>query len=420
MKYRTSTRILLYIIMALFFLGYIFRYLFISYYISEGLALPIEYQEWNGINQEPLTYAFIICTVIFSISIALLLINSKSTIVKIPVYKPVATFIIIILFSLIGISLILRYQYGAILGQDVALVGFFTGTLNYRMQADFLPALILLFMEIVWLAGQKGRYVIGMVLLAIFYISLSAITTSKAGMVFFLTQIMILMYLTGQSVWKYPVRVAVAALGGVLTFIIASQLRAEALGIGDSAIWVSLTDGKVIETLFQVVGLIANRIPGVEGLALTCGYSCDTLPTFQRLSLERGAVEIFTYDIVRVAGTADFRSPGLIGGAVILAGLYGGVVMVLVAISFAKSACYQMDKWQFSAATRAAFLFGTLRFMMEGAWYWIDVLSMLVGVAAIEIIARSWRVKFANFPTSTNQNQFADFYETRISYVKYK
>jgi hypothetical protein len=57
---------------------------------------------------------------------------------------------------------------------------------------------------------------------------------------------------------------------------------------------------------------------------------------------------------------------------------------------------------------------------MEGAWYWIDVLSMLVGVAAIEIIARSWRVKFANFPTSTNQNQFADFYETRINYVKYK
>ena len=289
--------------------------------------------------------------------------------------------------------LVLRYLFGAKLGQDVALVGFFTGTLNYRIQADLLPALILLFMEIAWLAGQRGRYLFGMALLAGFYLVLSAITTSKAGMVFFLMQVIILMYLTGQSIWKYPVRLTLAAVGGVLTFIGASQLRAQALGIGDSAIWVSLKDGYIVETLFQVVGLIANRIPGVEGVALTCGLSCDTLLAFQMPTFDRGPIDIYTYDIVGVLGTADFRSPGLIAGAIILAGLYGGAAIVLAALMVGKSACNQMDRYKFSAATRAAFLFGMLRFMMEGAWNWVDIASMLAGVMAVEAIARAWRVK---------------------------
>lgn len=417
MNYRNSTRLFFYMVAALFIFGYVFRYLFISYYISENIALPIEYKEWNGINQEPLTSAFLICSAIFLIFAGLFIFEPRALTVKFPVYKPITYFIIYGLVVLIAISLVLRYLYGATLGQDVALVGFFTGTLNYRIQSDLFPGLILLFMEISWLAGQKGRYIFGMMLLAAFYLFLSAITTSKAGMVFFLMQVVMLMYLTGQSIWKYPVRVTLAALGGVLTFIFASQLRAEALGIGDSAIWISLTDGKIMETLFQVVGLIANRIPGVEGLALTCGYSCDTLLAFQYPSFQRGAVEIFTYDIVRVAGTTDFRSPGLIAGAIIIAGLYGGAVMAILTISIGISACYRMDKRHFSSATRAAFLFGVLRFMMEGAWYWIDVLSMLVGVAAIEIIARSWRIKFVNQSILSSRDHFIPVGRKSDNYV---
>ena len=395
MNYHTSTRLFLYMTIALFVLGYLFRYVFISYYISENVMLPIEYREWNNINEGPLTSAFFICTVIFAIFAGWFALTWRAADVKVPSYKPITILAVIGLIIIIGVSLTVRYLYGATLGQAVAVVGFFTGTLNYRIQADLLPALILLFMEIAWLSGQRGRYLLGMALLATFYLTLSAITTSKAGMVFFLMQVIMLMYLTGQSVWKYPVRLTLAALGGVLTFIIASQLRAEALGIGDSAIWVSLKDGNVIDVLLQVIGLIANRIPGVEGLAVTCGYSCSTLASFQMPSFDRGAVDIFTYDIVGIVGTTDFRSPGLIAGAIILAGLYGGATMVLAALSLAKSACYQMDKRHFSAATRAAFLFGMLRFMMEGAWNWIDVVTMLAGVFAIEVIARAWRVKAA-------------------------
>ena len=393
MTYRSSTRLFLYVVIALFALGYVFRYFFVSYYISENIILPIEYQEWNNINEGPLASAFLICTTIFAVFVGLYAATTRKVAVQAPPYKPVSAPGVIGIIAIVAVSLALRYIYGATLGQEASTAGVVFGTLNYRMQADFIPALILLFMELTWLAKQKRYYYFGMALLAVFFLTLSAITTSKAGMVFFLAQVVMLMYLTGQAVWKYPVRLTLAALGGVLTFIVASQLRAEALGIGDSAIWVSLQDGNIAETFLQVVGLIANRIPGVEGLALTCGHSCATLPTFQVPSLERGAIQIFTYDIVGITWLADFRSPGLMAGAIILAGLYGGAAMVLAALSLGKSATYQMDKRSFSSAARAAFVFGMLRFMMEGAWYWIDVVSMLAGVAAIEIIARAWRGK---------------------------
>ena len=393
MNYRSSTRLFLYIALAVYGFGYVFRYLFISYYIAGNVMLPAEYAEWYHINLSPLTSGFFISSIIFGIFVTLFLVTFRPAPVEAPRYQRITAFTMVALTILLAASLVLRYLFGAKLGQDVALVGFFTGTLNYRIQADLLPALILLFMEIAWLAGQRGRYLFGMALLAGFYLVLSAITTSKAGMVFFLMQVIILMYLTGQSIWKYPVRLTLAAVGGVLTFIGASQLRAQALGIGDSAIWVSLKDGYIVETLFQVVGLIANRIPGVEGVALTCGLSCDTLLAFQMPTFDRGPIDIYTYDIVGVLGTADFRSPGLIAGAIILAGLYGGAAIVLAALMVGKSACNQMDRYKFSAATRAAFLFGMLRFMMEGAWNWVDIASMLAGVMAVEAIARAWRVK---------------------------
>lgn len=322
--------------------------------------------------------------------------TSRKVTVQAALYRPVPAFAIIGLVGVVAVSLALRYIYGAVLGQETSTTSFVFGTLNFRMQADFIPGLILLLMELTWLAGQQGRYYVGMALLAGFFLTLSGITTSKAGMLFFMAQVVTLMYLTGQSVWKYPVRLTLAAVGGVLTFIVASQLRAEALGIGDSSIWVSLRAGNITETFLQVVGLIANRIPGVEGLALVCGHSCATLSTFQIPSFERGAILIFTQDIVGITWLADFRSPGLIAGAILLAGLYGGAIMVLAALALAKSATHQMDKLTFSAAARAVFVFGMLRFMMEGAWFWIDVVSMLAGVATIEIIARSWRVKSAS------------------------
>jgi len=389
MTYRSSARLFMFVTLALFAMGYVFRYFFLSHFLGDNIALPPEYLDWQNVNIGPLTSAMMICTAIFGTYFIIHIATTRSVdrqptdYIKLPFWVFVAFGLFVIA------SLVVRARYGAALGQEAAAdAGFFFGTLNYRIQSDLIPPLILLIMEVAWRHQDKAQYYLGIAMLAAFFLILSAITTSKAGMVFFLAQLIMLMYMTGQNILKYPVRISLGVLAGVLAFIIGSQLRAQALGAGDSAIWVSLKDGHIADTLFQVVGLIANRIPGVEGLALSCGIDCSTLPGFHFPSLARSAADIFTYDIIRVQWANDFRSPGLIGGAVLLTGLWGGVAMVLGFLFAAKSICSAMDRYRFSAAASAAFVYGVLRIMMEGAWYWVDFVTMLAGVIATEAVSR--------------------------------
>ncbi|MGR4892973.1 hypothetical protein ACIPPQ_18215 [Sphingopyxis sp. LARHCG72] len=389
MTYRSSTRLFLFVTLALFAMGYVFRYFFLSHYLGSNSSLPPEYLDWQNVNIAPLGSAMMICSAIFATYFIIHVATTRSVDRQPPNYIRLPYWAFAALGGFIVASLAVRAQYGAALGQEAAAdAGFIFGTLNYRIQSDLIPPLILLVMEVAWRHQDKVQYYLGIATLAAFFIILSAITTSKAGMVFFLAQLIMLMYLTGQNLLKYPMRITLGGLAGVLAFIIGSQLRAQALGAGDSAIWVSLKDGHFADTLFQVVGLIANRIPGVEGLALSCGIDCDTLPGFHLPSLARSAADIFTYDIIRVQWANDFRSPGLVGGAVLLTGLWGGVAMVLGFLFAAKSICSTMDRFRFSAAASAAFVYGILRIMMEGAWYWVDFVTMLAGVIATEAVSR--------------------------------
>lgn len=394
MIYRPAVRLFLFVVLVLYALGYVFRYFFLTYYISDNIALPAEYFDWRFVNQAPLNASMAICTAIFAVFVMIYFATTRTRELPAPRYRAVPAWLISAFVAFVAATLVLRYAYGAVMGEAAANISFFLGTLVYRTQSDLIPPLILLLMEIAWNRNQKVQYYLSIALLALFFLVFSAITTSKAGMINFLSLVLMLMYLTGQRIWKYPIRLILAGVAGILAFIVGSQLRGQALGIGDSAIWVALRDGHVVEVMLQVVGLIANRIPGVEGLALTCGMHCNTLPFFTMPSFfDRSPIDIFTYDIIQIQHANDYRSPGLIGGAVLLAGLGGGAVLTLAAMFAGKSVAGLMDRQQFAAATKAAFAFWMLRFMMEGAWYWADVLTMFVAVSLIEIVARLMREK---------------------------
>lgn len=388
MTYRPAARLFLLVVVALFALGYAFRYAFLTYYISSNTQLPPEYLDWHNVNQGPLNSAMLICTALFTIFLVIAVPTTRAVERPAPSYRDVPSWAIAAFVGFVGLSLAVRSAYGATLGEEATDAGFIYGALNYRVQSDLIPGLTLLLMEISWVRNRKFQYWGAIALLAAFFLALSAITTSKAGMVNFLALVVMLMYITGQAIWKHPVRITLAALAGILTFIVASQLRAQALGLGDSTIWTSLRDGHVLETLFQVVGLIANRIPGVEGLALSCGYSCSTIPPFEFPTLRATAIDIFTYDIVGVQHENDFRSPGYIAGAILLFGMAYGFAAALVGLFLGRWIAGKADRLKFSAAATAALMFGMLRFMMEGTWYWLDVVTMLTGVAAVEITAR--------------------------------
>lgn len=391
MTYRPAARLFLLVVVALFALGYAFRYAFITYYISSNTQLPPEYLDWHYVNQGPLNAAMLICTALFTLFLVIAVPTTRTMPRPAPTYRVVQPWIIVAFVAFIGATLFARATYGAALGEEASDAGIILGPLNYRIQSDVIPGLTLLLMEISWVQKRKFQYWGAVVILAAFFLALSAITTSKAGMVNFLALVVMLMYVTGQAIWKHPVRILLAALAGVLTFIVASQLRAQALGLGDSGIWTALRDGHILETIFQVVGLIANRIPGVEGLALSCGYSCDTIPSFEFPTLRATAIEIFTYDIIRVEHENDFRSPGYVAGAILLFGMVYGLVVALGGLFVGRWVSSTADRLRFSAAATAALMFGLLRFMMEGAWYWLDVVTMVTGVAVVEIASRLFR-----------------------------
>jgi hypothetical protein len=394
MIYRPAARLFLFVVLVLYALGYVFRYFFLTYYISDNAALPAEYADWHFVNQAPLNAAMLICSAVFAAFVMIYFATTRTRELPAPQYRAVPGWLIAAFVAFIGVTLVMRYTFGNVMGEAAADVSFFLGTMVYRTQSDLIPPLILLLMEIAWTRNQKTQYYLGIALLAFFFLVLSAITASKAGMINFLALTLMLMYLTGQKIWKYPVRLTLAGLAGILAFIVGSQLRGQALGIGDSAIWVALRDGHIVEVMLQVIGLIANRIPGVEGLALSCGVQCDTLPYFTMPSFfDRSPVDIYTYDIMRVQHANDYRSPGLIGGAVLLAGLGGGALLTIAAMFIGKSFAGVMDRFQFCAAAKAAFAFGMLRFMMEGMWYWADILTMLVAVSVIEFVARLMQMK---------------------------
>jgi hypothetical protein len=145
-----------------------------------------EYLDRQNVNIVPLGSGIMICSAIFATYCIIHIATTRSVDRQPAQLYQVNLLGIAALGGFIVANLAVRAQYGPALGQEAAAdAGFIFGTLNYCTQSNLIPPLILLVMR--WHGGIRTRFIVILVLctLAAFFIILSAITTSKAGMLFF-------------------------------------------------------------------------------------------------------------------------------------------------------------------------------------------------------------------------------------------
>ena len=387
---RTSARLFLQIIAAVYVLAYLVRWIYLSYYLSTSTVLTDVSPDWNLILPLAFQQAFIICSTVFGV----FFLTSFTTYrlhdgYSVSDYREPTRIMALTLISLVVFTLIIRRIFGSVLGEEPADIPLGLGTPIFRAQSDLFPGLFLLFAEAAWFARKRRSHYFWIVALAFFNIAMSLLTTSKAGLIFFAVQLFMLLYLTERKMYSKPLRIVALVVASLAVFIVAAQLRSRALLGVDALIVVSLMQGNIVETLLEVVGLIANRLPGTEGLALYCGFDCSGLPAFSVPRFTGEAGRVFTQAVLNVKSEFDFRSPGYVGGAVIIAGLAGGSLLSVVFLQMLLVLFRLLDKQRVSAATKIVLCFGSFRFILEGVWAWQDVASMAASALVVEMVARS-------------------------------
>lgn len=388
---QSSARLFIGMIVAIYALAYLFRWFYLSYYLSNATVLTDVNPDWNLITVDAFNQAFAICSLIFGIFF-LLSRNFAGEPVRNDIqyrYFPVGLGGTVFFVTIVIITLLVRRTYGSVLGEAPADVPFGLGTPIYRAQADVIPGIMLLMAEAAWMAAARGRYFLWIFCLAGFNIAMAILTTSKAGLIYFAVQFLMLMFLTGQNIFARPWRLLLLAAGSIAIFVISAQLRSQALLGTDALILYSIKQGDVIGTVLEVGGLIINRLPGTEGLALYCGYECVNLPQFQMPDFTGEAGRVFTQDVINVRGDFDYRSPGFIGGSIIIGGLWGGALLAIAFLQTALVGFRIADRNGLSAATRITLCFGLFKFILEGTWAWQDLVSITIAAIVVETLART-------------------------------
>ncbi len=295
--------------------------------MSTSTVLTDVNPEWNVIIPAALDQALLISSLIFGlffITSFQIKFRDKTSIARFG-YRTPSLLETLTLISLVCATVVFRAAYGSALGEAPAEMPFYLGTPIFRAHADLFPGLLLLCAEASWRANDYRKYAFWIGALALFNLGLALVTTSKAGLIFFAVQLIMLMYLTEQNIFARPWRLAVLVIAALAAFIVAAQLRSQALLGTDALILVSIKEGRIFETVLEVAGLVMNRLPGAEGLALYCRQVCSGLPSFTNPVFDGTAGILFTQQVVGVTGDFDFRSPGVIGGAIIIAGVWGGL-----------------------------------------------------------------------------------------------
>ena len=389
----TSRKLFIITCAIVYILAYLIRYLYIGYFVYNNYNFDDINPDWNAILPRALFESFVISTVVFFVFFGLSYFRIKSSAYlhvsyKIPgIYSKISIFVIIIFC--IG----MRVAYGSRLGEEITPMPFGLNAPVNRTIDNIIPGLLLLMMECCWFNGKIKSYRAWIFLLAIFNITIAALATSKAGMVFFAAELMMFMYLTGQPIFKRPIMWVVVGFLVLVAFAVGTELRARAGG-GTSEYSTLFADGDYLGVLFLVAGTFLNRLVGLEGYALSCGYSCSTLPAFSALNFHSflgEAGRIFTQEVVRVGQDFDYRSPGLLGGAALLAGTFGGALLVLVFLRGALTVLDFADRKEFSVACKVTVVIGLFRFISEGAWMAVDLLAVALGATLVEICARALR-----------------------------
>lgn len=386
---RSAGKLFVNMVAFVYAVSYVIRYAYLYYFVSNNYTLLDVNYDWNTILLNPLNQSFAICSLIFGL---FFLISQPITATKPRIrnaYERPGGFSESAILIFIMFCIVMRFIFGVRLGEGVSSMPLGLSAPVNRAISDLIPGLVLLMMEVFWFKKDIAKYRAWLFVLFLFNIVIAAISTSKAGMIFFAAEFVMFMYLTEQPIFTKPLRWIIMIVLILAAFILGSELRAQAGG-GSSEYVDLMSQGNYFGTLMLVVGTFINRLVGLEGYALTCAYTCTSFPSYIPLQADSffgEAGRIFTQDIVHVDRDFDYRSPGLIAGAALLAGVYGGALLALTFLRGSLALIRLSDKKEFSAAFKISVVFGLFRFILEGTWDVANLVALIVGATIVEVIA---------------------------------
>lgn len=386
MSSKSLPRLFVYIVISVYAVAYLSRYFYLLMFVRSELSLQDENPEWLILEERVFLPALLWSTAIFAVfvlfSLGTLPAQKRPSIVMMPKFA-LSVFIV----ATTIVSLILRLNYGAKLGEGAINLPFLLGPLLNRSQSDLIPGVLILMIEISWINSDRRSYYLWLLFFLGFQVALSAITTSKAGIIFFAIQILLLLHFMGKALFKNKLNILWMSIFGILFFVIGSELRSQAIFGTESEYYKMLMDGYVIEVITRVLGIILNRLPGLEGVALICGFDCSHLSDFAVPSFNGDATMIFTRDVMGVSRDFDYRSPGLIGGAILIAGWWGGGILTLAFLNVTRLILFYLDQVMITFAARVQLLFGLFKFILEGSWNIYEIIPLFIGVYLVELLA---------------------------------
>jgi hypothetical protein len=237
----------------------------------------------------------------------------------------------------------------ASLGQSVVRLPFGLDTVINRTRSNIAPGLALLAL---FYAIRLGRYERGAIMVLVGLAGGSAFLTTSRGTIFLTALSIMLMYTfaaAGPSRRRGFLIVGVLVLLGLLAFPILSALRGERISGEQHFAWTSGVHG-VQYTAERVV----TRVQGADGLLFMQREQerarADSLSEkFSGSSLSLGPY--YTREIVGVTAPNDFRSPGILGASLLIAGPSLLPFTILLFFSIALAAAHALGNRGVSAVS---------------------------------------------------------------------
>jgi hypothetical protein len=232
----------------------------------------------------------------------------------------------------------------------------------------------------------------------------TVVTSSRGSLPKLGLPVIFLWLLIGRITRRRLAILVVAGVASVLLHPFASAVRIARIQSVTGSVWdilsgaaVTAWSGNLLDSASVGGQRVANRVVGAEGVWFSLSAMPDGFDT-QRIRAHLTDEPITNYYTRRVVGVTspfDFRSPGLVGFAMLVGGGPGVVVIPSAFVLFVYAVWRQLARLRSSPVALSIWMMSALLLAMEGTFPLASFVMPLAGVGIAELVYRGF---FADGP----------------------
>ena len=263
-------------------------------------------------------------------------------------------------------------------------------TIIVRTRAELVPGLIYLG---IWSVDRSRRWTTWAVAAGSLLLMAgldTVLSTSRGSFARYGLPVLFLWLLTGRLTARRAAFVALTLLLTLALHPVASALRAQRMSESMVARGGEELDAADGSTLFTL-GVLASRVGGAEGVWYVAGRMDEGVDAARVVDHLSGALPIHVYHtraIVGLPAIVDFRSPGLLGGLMLLGGRAWWLWLLAGYAAAVRLGWGGLSRLRTAAVARSIAAMQCLLQSMEGTFQAQNVGSMLATILVVELAQR--------------------------------